>query len=242
MVGRTPLRTPAGPAALGVLILGGVLNAASFTGPQGDAWQRTFNVTAADLATTGENQFFILKPGHQLTLEGRESGKTVTLVVTVLDETRVVGGIEARVVEERESENGALVEVSRNFVAIHRTTRDVYYLGEEVDIYRNGKIVDHEGAWLSGVNGARFGLMMPGTPLLGAKYLQEIAPKVAMDRAEIVSLTETLQTPAGKFERCLKTEESSAIEGGKEYKVYAPGIGLILSDNLKLTKHGRAGQ
>jgi hypothetical protein len=85
-------------------------------------------------------------------------------------------------------------------------------------------------------------MMVPGTPLLGARYRQEVAPKVAMDRAEVASLTETLQTPAGKFEKCLKTEESSALEGGKEHEVYAPGIGLICDGSLKLTKYGRAGQ
>ena len=109
-------------------------------------WQRTFAVGAADLATIGENPYFILKPGSQLTLEGKESGKTVRLVVTVLDETRAVGGIDARVVEERESENGVLVEVSRNFMAIRKTTRDIYYLGEEVDIYKDGEIVDRARA------------------------------------------------------------------------------------------------
>jgi hypothetical protein len=184
----------------------------------------------------------VLEPGYQLILEGKEGSKAMVLAVTVLNEMKLVDGVETRVVEEKETANGQVVEISRNYFAISKRTSDVFYFGEGVDIYKNGKIVDHEGAWLSGVNGARFGLMMPGTPLLGAKYLQEIAPKVAMDRAEIVSLTETLQTPAGKFERCLKTEESSAIEGGKEYKVYAPGIGLILDGNLKLTKHGRAGQ
>lgn len=234
MVGRTPFRAPAGPAALGVLIFAGLLNAASFTGPQGDAWQRTFNATAGDLATTGENRYFILKPGHQLTLEGRESGKTVTLVVTVLDETRIVGGIEARVVEERESENGALVEVSRNFVAIHKTTRDVYYLGEEVDIYRNGKIVDHEGAWLHGSKGATLGLLVPAAPVIGQRYYQEVAPGVAMDRAQVVSVSEKVTTPAGTFETCLKTEETTPLEPGREYKVYAPRVGLVQDGPLTL--------
>jgi hypothetical protein len=116
----------------------------------------------------------------------------------------------------------------------------VFYFGEDVDVYRNGKVVDHEGAWVSGVNGARFGLMMPGTPLLGARYQQEVAPKLAMDRAEIVGLSETLQTPAGTFERCLKTEETSALGGGKADKVYAPGIGLTLDGDLKLTRYGHA--
>jgi hypothetical protein len=93
---------------------------------------------------------------------------------------------------------------------------------------------------LSGVAGARFGLVMPGTPLLGARYQQEIAPKVAMDRVEVVSLTETLVTPAGKFVECLKTEETSGIENGKEFKLYVAGIGLIQDAGLKLTRHGYA--
>ena len=48
-----------------------------------------------------------------------------------------------------------------------------------VDIYENDKIVKHEGAWLAGVNGAKFGLLMPGTPLIGGRHYQEIAPAVA---------------------------------------------------------------
>jgi hypothetical protein len=61
-----------------------------------------------------------------------------------------------------------------------------------------------------------------------------------MDRAEIVSLSETHPTPAGTFEHCLKTAETSALEGGTAYKVYAPGIGLIADGELKLTKYGPA--
>ena len=206
--------------------------------PAGD-WQKTFNVTAADLATVGENPYFILKPGSQLTLEGKENGKTVRLVVSVLDETKVVGGIEARVVEERESENGALVEVSRNFMAIHKTTRDVYYLGEEVDIYKNGKIVDHEGAWMHGTKGATLGLLLPASPVVGQRYYQEVAPGVAMDRAQVVSLSEKLTTLAGTFEKCLKTEETTPLEAGKESKFYAPGVGLIQDGPLLLVSYSK---
>jgi hypothetical protein len=203
--------------------------------PSSGDWQRTFAVGAADLATVGENPYFILRPGSQLTLEGKESGKTVRLVVSVLDETKMVGGIEARILEERESENGALVEVSRNFVAIHKTTRDIYYLGEDVDIYKNGKIVDHEGAWLHGSKGATLGLLVPASPVMGQRYYQEVAPGVAMDRAEVVSLTERLTTPAGTFEKCLKTRETTPLEpGDTEYKLYAPGVGLVQDGPLVL--------
>lgn len=202
----------------------------------------SFDVDKANLASTGRNRFFILEPGYRLVLEGKEKGKAVVLTITVLNETKMVDGVDTRVVEEKETANCQVVEVSRNYFALSTKTSNVFYFGEDVDIYKDGKVGGHEGAWLSGVNGARFGLMMPGTPLLGARYQQEVAPKVAMDRAEVISLTETFQTPAGKFEKCLKTEESSALEPGKEYKFYAPGIGLICDGSLKLTKYGQEGQ
>ena len=53
-------------------------------------------------------------------------------------------------VEERETEDGELVEVSRNFFAICEETNSVFYFGEEVDDDEDGEIVGHEGAWLAG--------------------------------------------------------------------------------------------
>jgi hypothetical protein len=70
--------------------------------------------------------------------------------------------------------------------------------------------------------------MMPGSPALGARYYQEQAPGTAMDGAEVLSLTERVTTPAGAFENCLRTRETSSLEPrAKEYKVYAPGVGII---------------
>jgi len=203
-----------------------------------DQFSETFAVEKSDLASAGTNRFFILIPGFQSVLEGRDGGKPARLTITVLNETRLVDGVETRVVEEREEVNGQLVEISRNYFAISRRTSDVFYFGEEVDMYKNGKVTSHEGAWLSGEKGARFGLMMPGTPLLGARYYQELAPKVAMDRAEVISLNERIEASAGAFTDCLKTEETSAVESGRESKHYAPGIGLIQDAGLKLTKYG----
>ena len=136
------------------------------------------------------------------------------------------------------STNGKLIEVSRNFYAIDERTKDVFYFGEDVDIYKVGKPVSHEGAWLAGKDGARAGMMIPGKPRVGMKYYQEVAPGVAMDRAEIVSLNHTLQTPAASFSNCLKTKEGTALNPLTEFKTYAPGIGLIQDGKLLLTKYG----
>jgi hypothetical protein len=201
-------------------------------------WRQSFPVDTRTLATEGENPYFILKPGYQLKYEGTEDGKQGTLVITVLNETKNVGGVDTRIVEERETMGGELIEVSRNYFAIDPATKDVYYFGEDVDMYKKGRIAGHEGAWHHGTRGAAFGLMMPGTPTLGMRFYQEQAKGIAMDRAEIVSLAEKLTTRAGTFERCLKTLETTPLEKlAREYKIYAPGIGLVKDGNLELVSH-----
>ena len=110
----------------------------------------------------------------------------IRLEIKVLHETRFVNGVLTRVVEEREWINGDLYEVSLNFYALCQTTGDVYYFGEEVDIYEDSVIINHEGAWLAGEDGAQPGIIMPGSILIGVRYMQEIAVEDdALDREEI---------------------------------------------------------
>jgi hypothetical protein len=190
-------------------------------------WSHDFAAEKPDLVSSGRNPYIVLEPGYVLVLKDGDE----QLTITVKEETKKVDGVECRVVEEKETKGNKIIELSNNYFALSKRTNSVYYFGE-----------DAGGAWLSGQKGARFGLMMPGLPLLGARHYQEIAPGVAMDRAEIVSVTETVKTPAGVFKNCLKVEESSPLEPGKnEYKFYAPGIGLVQEGSLRLVRYGKAG-
>lgn len=205
--------------------------------PAARAFTQGFGMDKSDLSSTGRNPYVILEPGYQLFYKSGSGD----LTITVLDETKLVDGVETRIVEERENENGKLIEVSRNYFAISKSNASVFYFGEDVDMYgKDGKIT-HGGTWHAGVNGARAGLAMPAVALLGARFHQEVAPKEAMDRSEIVSVTETLKTPAGKFTKVVKTEETTPLEpGAKEYKWYAPGVGLVKDSELVLVKYGSA--
>ncbi|HVE43203.1 MAG TPA: hypothetical protein VNM14_25230 [Planctomycetota bacterium] len=215
--------------------------AALAAAPQDKAQDRPFTdsflVDEKDFVTTGRNPYFILEPGYQLVLENKK--KKEVLVITVLEETKKIGGIETRVIEEHESVDGKPVEISRNFFAICKRSNSVYYFGEEVDEYKDGKVAGHPGAWLHGDKGAHYGLMMPGLPLVGARYYQEVAPKVAMDRAEILSVSDTFECPAGKFEKVLTTEETTPLEPAERaHKKYAPGVGLLSDGDMTLVKYG----
>jgi hypothetical protein len=198
-------------------------------------WTDRFHIGNRTFSSKGRNRFFILEPGYQLVLESKRE----KVVITVLDDTRMIGNVETRVVEEREEKNGKLVEVSRNFFAICEKHGDVFYFGEEVDIYKDGEIVKHSGAWRADEKHSRAGIIMPGTALLGARHYQEIAPE-AMDRAEIMSDDVTMTTPAGTFEHCLKVEETSGLDPDDWCcKIYAPGVGMIQDEDLVLTRYGK---
>jgi hypothetical protein len=187
------------------------------------------------LGVKGSNPYFNLTPGYHLSYKAGNGTDTLT----VLNETKVIDGVETRVVEDREMKNGKLVELTRDYYAIDSATNDIYYFGEDVDVYKNGKIAGHGGAWLSGVNGAKFGLMMPGKPKTGQRFFQEIAPGVGMDRAEIVSVDGKVSTPAGAFEKCVHVMETSPL--GKsliDHKWYAPGVGQVKDEKLLLVQYG----
>jgi hypothetical protein len=142
------------------------------TGEGSEAWTESFNLDKCTFSSTGRNPYFILEPGYRLTLEGLDDDDTVRLDVTVLNQTRMVGEVETRVVEERETVNGELIEISRNFFAICTQTNSVFYFGEETDINEDGEIVSHSGAWRADSGDAKAGLMIPGIILLGARYYQ----------------------------------------------------------------------
>ncbi len=152
----------------------------------------------------------------------------------------MIGGVKTRVIEEREEKDGELAEVSRNFFAICKEHGDVFYFGEEVDDYKDGKIVAHGGAWRADEPDSKAGIIMPGTILLGARHYQEISPK-AMDRAEIIADDVTMTTPAGTFRNCIRVEETSGLDPDeKYYKTYAPGVGIIQDEDLLLVRYTKA--
>jgi hypothetical protein len=218
--------------AAGSLLLG----AATLAAQTGKDWQNSFAVDKKTLGVKGSNPYFPLTPGYRLSYKHGSD----TDVVTVLNETRMIDGVECRVAEDREEKNGQLVELTHDYYAIDPATNDVYYMGEDVDVYKNGKVVGHEGAWLSGVKGAKFGMMLPGQPKAGQKFYQEQATGVGMDRIEIKSTTEKVATPAGTFDNCILVEETTPLEKtAKDHKWYVKGIGAVRDAQMLLVSYGQ---
>lgn len=214
------------------LSLGGSVWAASKK--QKKVFTTDFRIEDCTFSNTGRNAYFSLNIGDFLQLTDGQ----VVLEIRVLNETRVIDFVTAkgvplsvttRVVEELETENGSLIERSRNFFALCLETHDIFYFGEDVFPVEIG------GAWLAGLLGAQPGVIMPGTFLLGARYFQEVAPDVAEDRAEHVAMGLQISTDAGDFEDCVEVLETTPLERrSKSIKRYCPGVGLVFDDGAEL--------
>lgn len=240
------------------IIVGALLLAASAGAAAKDrntGFTDEFPVDDCRYSSTGGNPYFILRPGRQLIYDNEacvaagECDEIERLQITVLNQTRdvvladdgVQRTVRTRVVEEREWADGRLVERSRNFFAACGSgpMRDVYYFGEDVNVYEyvDGEVlVTHPGQWLAGRKGAEPGIIMPGGAfLLGARYYQEIAPGVALDRARHAAGDLEVETEAGKFDDCVEVVETSPLEPASEsVKVYCPDVGLVVDGDLVL--------
>ena len=176
------------------------------------------------------NPYLPLASLKQDILEGTEGGKKIRIERTALPNKHrsfMIGGqeVEAFVVEDREFEDGVLAEVAVDYFA-QDDNGTVYYLGEEVDEYENGKLKGHEGSWMLGRDTEIPGIIFPGKPKIGDQFRSEDVSDEILEKDEVVSVSETVVTPAGTYHNCVKVRENLA-DGTTEYKYYAPGVGVV---------------
>ncbi|MEZ4556879.1 MAG: hypothetical protein R2854_10600 [Caldilineaceae bacterium] len=62
--------------------------------------------------------------------------------------------------------------------------------------YADGQVVDQDGSWLAGRDGALPALIMPAQPQPGMVFHPENLPDVALETAQVVAVDATVTTPA----------------------------------------------
>jgi hypothetical protein len=148
------------------------------------------------------------------------------VVSRVLERTKTIDGVRAAVVEVKDYEDGELVEHTFDYYA-QAEDGGVWYMGEDVDDLKHGKVVGHGGEWLAGRRGAKPGLFMPADPKVGDVFEQERAPGVAEDRSTVLATGRTVRTPAGTFDDCIRTRDVAPLDDSVEFKQYCAGVGLV---------------
>jgi hypothetical protein len=184
----------------------------------------------ADFTTTIDNPYWPMAPGSRWVYRDVDvEGGRKRVEVTVTKETKMIMGIEARVVHDVVTEDGDLVEDTFDWYA-QDADGNLWYLGEDTKEYENGKVKSTEGSWQAGVDGAQGGIVLPAAPRVGMTYRQEYYAGKAEDNGEILSLNEKATVPFGSFEHVLMTKDSTPLEPKVlEHKFYARGVGPVLA-------------
>jgi len=199
------------------------------------------NLTAAALTVAGavsgfshpqtiDNRYLPLSKFTRCELRGVHDGARERNVVRRLERTRafMVEGrrVNAVVMDDRAFEDGELVERTFDYFA-QADDGTVHYLGEHVDNIRRGRVVDHHSSWLYGRDTKVLGVAMPAHPALGMQWRLEDVPRITTesDRVEEVGMR---ARAAGRLHHdVIRVQEFTQPEGDVEYKLYAPGVGVI---------------
>ena len=191
-------------------------------------------INPADFSTTITNPLFNLPIGKRMEYLSKTEDGTERIVITITGATRTVMGVETLVFHDRVFLNNQLIEDTRDYVAQDKAG-NVWYFGEEVDNFENGKLKNHDGAWLAGVDGAKPGIWFPADPQIGDEYRQEFYRGVAEDMMRIVALDETVITKLGTFQSCVRTLEWTPLDPeSQEENFYCPAAGgNVLAVNLQ---------
>jgi len=184
------------------------------------------------------NIYFPLNVGAIFTYQSQTEDGLETIVVTVLSEKKIVAGVSCTVVRDVVSLGGQVIEVTKDWFA-QDTDGNVWYMGEDVSNYENGVLVDHEGSFEAGVDGAKAGIIMMSGPVLEMPYRQEYYFNKAEDWGKVVAKSVTVTTSYGTFNNCLKTADWNALEpdAPMEFKYYAPNVGLVKEEIERSTEY-----
>ena len=160
------------------------------------------------------------------------SSGLITNYVAVTHKTKVILGVTCVEVHDTVFTNGQLTEDTLDWFAQDQEG-NVWYFGEDSEELTNGRVSSLGGSWTAGVDNAEPGIVMEAHPKVADAYRQELLLNEAEDFARVLSLEKSVKVPYGSFDDCLETTETSGVEPDTvEYKFYAPGVGLVYTDDV----------
>ncbi len=172
--------------------------------------------------TQVSNRLFPLVPGTEFRYRGRiVEGRQVTphsVVFTVTDVTKMVGGVRTVVAWDRDFREGKLQEQELALFA-QDDHGNVWNFGEYPEEYENGKFTGAPSTWIKGAAGAYGGIHVLAAPADGAQYVEGRVPSI-----DFYDLSRVVSTGL----RVVVDEWSPGDpKSGHQIKFYTPGTGLV---------------
>jgi hypothetical protein len=230
-----------GIVLLGLVLVGAALGIRSRLG-QGDSAGARASCGGSQLVRNdfpavpnGNNRYNPSIPGMQLVQDGFVADDQGLLhphriESTTTDLTKRIDGVTTIVILERDFQDGALQE-SELFFQAQNSNGAVWLFGEYPEEYDQGQLTGAPDSFVSGVQGAIPGVIMPAHPVTGTPtYSQGRALQVGFaDCAAVFQVGQHVCVPVRCYDDVLVTDEFDATDptSGHQRKFYAPDVGNI---------------
>ena len=245
-----PRRSVALAIGFAVLLFAGPSRAASdikepprWTSPKDFTAARDWDLKATNLVPHGTHKlFYPLVPGHKHVLEkpdhldGHYRRETTVLDTTEEFDVPGFGSFRTAVVQDDEIVDGVLNQRILTWLAIDRASGGVFIFGEEVwEIDDDGKRA-FASAWRVGEPAgdglAEPGLLMPGLPMLGGRYVFYGNDSTAYGGSEIMETGIEVMVPAGRFRNCMRVRDQGLrVLSDITDRTWCPGVGLTVDSS-----------
>jgi hypothetical protein len=173
------------------------------------------------------NPLFPISDLQSVVFSGHLDQEAFHTETTLLPQTRVIEWSPGQQVKALVSQYVAYVEGRLEEVALDYYAQAddgaVWYLGEDVQDYRDGSVYTTEGSWLAGLEGPPE-MIMPGDPQVGDVHRAENIPAIAFEEVTIKNTGETVRGPTGPVDGAMVASELHD-DGTVSDKIFAPGYG-----------------
>jgi hypothetical protein len=181
--------------------------------------------------TKVDNPLFPIGDLHSAVLLGNDGGHPLRIETTLLPRTKTIewNGKKVKTLESQFVSylDGRMHEVALDWYA-QADDGAVWYFGEDVFNFHDGKVADTHGTWLAGKNGPA-GMIMPANPEVGTVYRPENIPGSVFEEVTVKETGLTVAGPRGPVAGAIVGQENHRIESNYEDKTFAPGYGEFRS-------------
>ena len=182
--------------------------------------------------TTVDNPYFgVTGVDYRLYL-GEDEGEPLRIEVALTGNTKAIEW-EGGTTETVESQFIATSERDLLEIAVDWFAQDdegnVWYFGEDVWNYEEGRVANMGGTWIAGGDGPP-GLIMPGEPALGQRFNPENIPGLVFETVEVEDVDGTFTLPSGKQLTDVLVLHEVLDDASEEFKEYGPGYGNLTTD------------
>jgi hypothetical protein len=157
---------------------------------------------------------------------GHVDGRPFRTEVTLLPATRSIAWhgdtVETAATQYVAYLDGRIHEVAIDWYA-QADDGSVWYFGEDVFNYEDGKVADTRGSWVAG-DTTPAAMIMPAQPRVGNVYRPENAPGIAFEEVRVDKIDQQIDGPSGKISGAIEVDELH-MDGTHEGKLFAPGYG-----------------